>query len=168
MIATRSIRIAAMFLGTASATLAADDTQKPSPGDFAAVFKVVDLNRDGLIDTSEWRKFEALRVLAEKNLIDTMRPLSVEEIAGSLEIVNNAISSDSNDPPPKTPTARTSPPANVNHSRRQRVRLPAELQPYDGNHDGQISLAEWPRGLRRDFSKLDRNHDGFIEPREVQ
>ena len=45
--------------------------------------------------------------------------------------------------------------------------LPAEYQSLDKDGDGQIGLYEWARSRYAEFKKLDKNHDGFLTPKEL-
>ncbi len=45
--------------------------------------------------------------------------------------------------------------------------LPAEYQSLDKDGDGQIGLYEWARSQYAEFKKLDKNHDGFLTPKEL-
>ena len=45
--------------------------------------------------------------------------------------------------------------------------LPAEFAARDKNGDGQIALYEWDRRKYSEFTKLDKNNDGFLTPLEL-
>jgi Ca2+-binding EF-hand superfamily protein len=47
------------------------------------------------------------------------------------------------------------------------VTLPVNYVPLDKDRDGQIGLYEWDRPKLAEFRGLDRNHDGFLSPREL-
>ena len=47
------------------------------------------------------------------------------------------------------------------------VKLPDAYKARDVDGDGQIGMYEWPRADLATFRKLDRNHDGFLTPREL-
>jgi hypothetical protein len=44
--------------------------------------------------------------------------------------------------------------------------LPEKLQALDTNKDGQIALAEWPREKLAEFTKLDKDKNGFVTSQE--
>lgn len=45
--------------------------------------------------------------------------------------------------------------------------LPKEFQSLDKDNDGQLGVYEWPRDKLADFSKLDKNGDGFLTGSEL-
>ena len=47
------------------------------------------------------------------------------------------------------------------------VDLPTKFSEVDANKDGQIGLYEWDRAKYKEFFAMDKNHDGFLTPREL-
>ena len=47
------------------------------------------------------------------------------------------------------------------------VDLPTKFSEVDANRDGQIGLYEWDRAKYKEFFAMDKNHDGFLTPREL-
>ena len=47
------------------------------------------------------------------------------------------------------------------------VDLPTKFSEVDTNKDGQIGLYEWDRAKYKEFFEMDKNHDGFLTPREL-
>lgn len=62
----------------------------------------------------------------------------------------------------KSRAGRTSP-----NKRPLLLKLPEQYASRDFNKDGQVALYEWSRTDYATFHKLDLNHDGFLEPREL-
>ena len=183
---SRIIATTALCVLTASAVLADDNN---SAGE--RIFKYLDRNRDGAIDSKEFAKTPlSMRTWLTTN---RLKPAPALKKAAFLKIYGQMMAdlrkakpaastgSDASTGSGSTGTGTGTggsgslyvsgqEPVEVVRGGSPTDRLPAEYQPGDANKDGQIDFAEWRKwkgGELAKFKELDKNSDSLLSPKEL-
>jgi Ca2+-binding EF-hand superfamily protein len=140
------------------AVMAASVAPEPKKGDkVPAAFRVLDTNRDGVIQPDE-----LVDVVSRLGVLDVNRDdqLSVEEFVGA----DRPAVPESSPPPARPPVARSEPPA-MN---------PADkfvsdfFKKFDKDNNGKLTAIEIPEKASPQISKLDFDGDGAISRAELK
>lgn len=126
-----------------------------------------DRNHDGVIDPSEYLAYfqASLKWVVERvasGAIPIKTPKGAEPASPASESAGKAA-------PEKAMPVPSAPPGAAG----QRVQPPPQLPDWfaklDEDGDGQVGLYEWKKAGRpvSEFLEMDRNHDGFLEAREL-
>jgi Ca2+-binding EF-hand superfamily protein len=108
-----------------------------------------DRNRDGMIDADEYLAYFQASLKAVADGI----------ASGAIPIKQPKVSASVPQPTPMAPPARAA----------AAPRIPDWFRRLDEDGDGQVGLYEWKKSGRTlaEFLDIDRNHDGFIEVKEL-
>ena len=147
----------------------------PPPVD--RIIGFMDRDRSGSIEPEEFERMPApIRDAVESAGFDVSRAVSTEELIRQSDKISSGMRSfgevrergerSGADRSSSRGSSRrgTSEPA---ERPKVTVELPTAYTPHDANKDGQVAMHEWNRAKLAEFLLLDRNHDGFLTPREL-
>jgi len=121
-----------------------------------AFFRMLDTNHDGRISREELARAVELFDRLDRNhdgFLDAKELTEIPGIASSEEPTIN----------PAAPLVRRKAGGNLQHGNVSQF-----LKRFDADGDGKLSMQETPPFLKKDFSKIDTNGDGFLDRAELE